>query len=154
VDNGDETITDISTGLMWRKNTPSPIIRPAVTWLEAVKECEKLRLGGHSDWRLPTKEEWMTIIDTKNEYPALVTLNPFQNVIVNSPYWTGTEYTYNSDYPCDENGCPLYSHVALLYLGYFGHQRKDNMAFVWPIRSTIRIAKVSTTLTYKKQPAQ
>jgi hypothetical protein len=154
VDNGDNTITDITTGLMWRKNTPSPIIRSAITWLEAVKECKELRLGEYSDWRLPTKEEWMTIVDNNNEYPALVTLNPFQNVIVNSPYWTGTEYTYGSNYPCDEYGCPLYAHVVLLFLGYFGHQSKDNMAFIWPVRSTIKIAKVPTTLTYKKQPAQ
>ncbi|MBW1769004.1 MAG: DUF1566 domain-containing protein [Deltaproteobacteria bacterium] len=154
VDNGDETITDTATGLMWKKNTPSPLIRPASTWMKAVKECEELRLGGYSDWRLPTKEEWLTIIDTKNEFPALVTLNPFQNVIVNSPYWTGTEYTFGSNYPCDENGCALYSHVVLLYLGYFGQQRKDKRAFLWPIRSTMKIAKVPTTLTYKKLPAQ
>ena len=153
IDNGDETITDSATGLMWRKSTPSPLIKPAVTWFKAVKECKELRLGNYSDWRLPTSEEWMTIIDANNEYPALVTMNPFQNVIVSGPYWTGTEYTYGA-YPCDEYGCPVYAHVVLLYLGYLGHQRKDKTAFTWPVRSTIEIVKVPQKLTSKKPSAQ
>ncbi|MBN2061594.1 MAG: DUF1566 domain-containing protein [Deltaproteobacteria bacterium] len=135
LDNGDNTITDTASGLMWQKNTPSPIVSPAVNWFEAIRMCEDLVLGGYNDWRLPTKDEWETIIDRNNQYPALVYPNPFGNVIVNSPYWTASEYSYGPDYTCDSSGCPLKSYVVLLYLGFIGYQNKNSLAFVWPVRS-------------------
>ena len=127
LDNGDNTVTDLQSGLMWQKNTPSPIVSPAVTWSEAIRRCKSLRLGGYNDWRLPTKEEWETIIERNNQYPALVHPNPFGNVIVNSPYWTSSEYSFGPDYTCDSSGCPLKTHVVLLYLGYIGYQSKNSL---------------------------
>jgi hypothetical protein len=154
VDNGDNTVTDSKTFLMWRKSTPSPMVSPAVKWNEAFTECEELNLGGYSDWRLPTVEEWATIIDTNKQAPALAEPNPFENVIVSAPYWSSSEYIFGPDYTCDDLGCPLKANVALLYLGYFGHQNKDNRAFVWPVRSTIKTAAaVTKTPTKRKAPA-
>jgi hypothetical protein len=150
VDNGDNTITDTITGLMWRKGTPSPLASPAVTWAEALEKCEKLTLGGYNDWRLPTVEEWATIIDPSNQFPALAEPNPFENVIVSGPYWSLSEYTYGPDYTCDAFGCPLKASVALLYLGYFGHQDKDKKAFIWPVRSTIEVAVADQTPAKEK----
>jgi len=162
LDNGDNTITDNETGLMWRKGTPSPMVSPAVTWNEALEKCEELNLGGYDDWRLPTIEEWETIIDKNNQFPALVEPNPFENVIVSSPYWSLSEYTYGPDYTCDDFGCPLSAHVTLLYLGYFGHQNKNKKAFIWPVRSTITVADTSQMVaeveeqpivkTYEEEP--
>jgi hypothetical protein len=151
VDNGDNTITDNINGLMWRKSTPSPITSPAVTWEKAVEITSQLNLGGYNDWRLPTIEEWATIIDVRNQFPALVEPNPFENVIVSSPYWSLTEYTYGPDYSCDASGCPLKAHVALLYLGYIGHQNKDKNGFIWPVRSMVKVA-VATQPPQKEEP--
>ena len=152
VDNGDNTITDNITDLMWLKTTPSPIVSPAVTWNEALEKCKELTLGGYKDWRLPTVEEWATIIDTNYQFPALVEPNPFENVIVSGPYWSLSEYTYGPDYTCDAFGCPLKANVALLYLGYFGHQDKNKKAFTWPVRSTVTVAVVTQTPAKKEPP--
>jgi hypothetical protein len=152
VDNGDNTITDNITDLMWLKSTPSPIVSPAVTWNEALEKCKEFTAGGYNDWRLPTIEEWATIIDTKNQFPALIEPNPFENVIVSGPYWSLSEYTYGSDYTCDAFGCPLKANVALLYLGYFGHQDKNKKAFIWPVRSTVTVAVVTQTPAKKEPP--
>jgi len=49
-DNGDGTVTDQITGLMWQK-TPDFVKR---TQDEAEEYAKKLKLAGHDDWRLPT----------------------------------------------------------------------------------------------------
>lgn len=51
-DNGDGTITDVKTGLMWQKANGGP-----TSWPGAEQYCQGLSLGGHSDWVLPTKEQ-------------------------------------------------------------------------------------------------
>jgi hypothetical protein len=51
-DNGDGTVTDSSTGLMWQK---TPECR--TDWNSAIVYVRELSLGGHSDWRLPRIEE-------------------------------------------------------------------------------------------------
>ena len=49
-DNGDGTITDKVTGLMWQK------VAAAGTYTQplAAAYCPALSLGGQGDWRLPT----------------------------------------------------------------------------------------------------
>jgi hypothetical protein len=57
-DNRDGTISDLVTGLMWQK-TPGP----KVSWQQAMDEAASCRLGGHSDWRLPSIKELYSLID-------------------------------------------------------------------------------------------
>ena len=53
VNNGDGTISDTRTGLMWvSKDNGIPI-----NWPDAVKYCRNLRVGGYTDWRMPTLAE-------------------------------------------------------------------------------------------------
>jgi hypothetical protein len=66
VDNGDGTVTDMSTGLMWQQDEAG-----AMTWEGALTYCETLALGGHSDWRLPNYNELLSIVDTKEELPMI-----------------------------------------------------------------------------------
>lgn len=49
VDNGDGTVTDTKTGLMWQKADAG-----TMNWETAIAYCKKLMLAGHSDWRLPS----------------------------------------------------------------------------------------------------
>ena len=49
-DNGDGTITDMTTGLIWIQ---SPLIEGYMTWDKAVSACSSLMRGGLG-WRLPT----------------------------------------------------------------------------------------------------
>ncbi|MCP4631324.1 MAG: DUF1566 domain-containing protein [candidate division Zixibacteria bacterium] len=58
-DNGDSTITDNATGLMWTQyDSDSTII-----WEEALNYAENLEFAGHSDWRLPDVKELQSIVD-------------------------------------------------------------------------------------------
>jgi hypothetical protein len=59
VDNGDGTITDRATGLMWQKADSGK----AMDWEEALAYAEGLECGGHSDWRLPNAKELQSIVD-------------------------------------------------------------------------------------------
>lgn len=56
-DNGDGTVTDNNTGLMWQQTPPSE----KMTYDEAVEYVENLELGGYTDWRLPTIKESFSI---------------------------------------------------------------------------------------------
>jgi hypothetical protein len=56
-DNGDGTITDNVTGLMWAQ---TPIA--GVTFDEASEGAESFTLAGYDDWRLPTIKEMYSLI--------------------------------------------------------------------------------------------
>ncbi len=57
-DNGDGTVTDLNTGLMWQQ-TPGD----KLSWDEALAQAETLDLAGHDDWRLPTIKELYSLMD-------------------------------------------------------------------------------------------
>jgi hypothetical protein len=69
VDNGDETVTDTETGLMWQKATAPGIY----TWQQALAYAEGLELpsGGYSDWRLPNRNELQTLVDYTRYGPSI-----------------------------------------------------------------------------------
>lgn len=58
-DNGDETITDNATGLMWMKNDSET----GLNWKEALAYAEGEEFAGYSDWRLPSVKELQSIVD-------------------------------------------------------------------------------------------
>lgn len=56
-DNGDGTITDLVTGLMWQKSPG-----PKKTYPEAVSGASACRIAGYDDWRLPSIKELYSLI--------------------------------------------------------------------------------------------
>ena len=135
VDNGDGTVTDKMTGLMWIKNGWRIDFLSAVTWHEAVEKCSNFREGAYSDWHLPTVEEWKSLVDRSFSYPALVEPNPFENIISHMPYWSRTEYAYGEKRFGNVSGTRD-SYTVMLYSGRFNHQKKTDLAFIFPVRST------------------
>jgi hypothetical protein len=69
VDNGDGTVTDNCTGLMWQKETAPGA--NAYTWQTALQYCEGLELAGHDDWRLPNVRELQSIVDFGRTTPPI-----------------------------------------------------------------------------------
>lgn len=134
VDNGDGTLLDRTTNLMWIKNGWRLDFLSAVTWWDAVKQSKDLKVGSYGDWRLPTIEEWSSLIDTANQNPALVDPSPFVNIISHMPYWSQTEFTYGKDHTCNHQ-CPFESYTVMLYSGRIQHQKKSGRAFIMPVRS-------------------
>ena len=86
-DNGDGTITDNNTGLMWQKTDGGEMI-----FDNAANYCKSLTLGGYTDWRLPTAIELFSIHHFDANNPA-----------VNTTYFTKTtaEYWWSSDIQAD-----------------------------------------------------
>ena len=131
IDNGDGTVTDRKTNLMWIKNGWRIDFFSAVNWVEAIKKCEGFSYGGYTDWRLPSIKEWKSLLDKNNEYPALVEPNPFENIIVHMPYWSRTEY--------DSSRSGLIkganrAYIVMLYYGQISHQSTNKLAFILPVR--------------------
>ena len=58
-DNGDQTVTDNVTGLMWQQ----AIAPGTYSYAAALAYCPTLTLGGHSDWRLPSIIELVSLVD-------------------------------------------------------------------------------------------
>ncbi len=58
-DQGDGTILDKSTGLVWVKSDSSE----AMDWNTAMTYAANLEFAGHDDWRLPTVHELQGIVD-------------------------------------------------------------------------------------------
>lgn len=57
-DNGDGTVSDLVTGLMWVKARGDK-----VSWRAAMEGAAECRVGGHDDWRAPTIKELYSLID-------------------------------------------------------------------------------------------
>jgi len=76
-DNGDGAVTDTESGLMWTKSadlaTGGKTAEEAAAFVAALNAEKKL---GHDDWRLPTRDELLKLVDPL-ERPALPKGHPF-----------------------------------------------------------------------------
>jgi hypothetical protein len=102
VDNGDGTITDRATGLMWSQDDSGS----GMTWEEAlawVEEQNAANYLGYSDWRLPDAKELQSIVDygRSPETTGSAAIDPLFSVtsFTNEAgetdygyYWTGTTH--------------------------------------------------------------
>jgi uncharacterized membrane protein YgcG len=66
--NGDGTVTDNSTGLVWQQSYN--VLQP-LQWDNALSHCEDLTLAGADDWRMPNIRELGSIIDIKKYDPTI-----------------------------------------------------------------------------------
>ncbi|MEI6150342.1 MAG: DUF1566 domain-containing protein [bacterium] len=130
VDNGDGTVTDIRTGLMWTKDANHGYM----DWASAVAYCDNLVTNGYSDWRLPS-------VDRVGGTAALDTLfrangnpsgtwegtsgTPFTSVQL-SWYWSSTTWA--------EHPTGWAWHVTM-YDGIVSPEEKIGYSsYVWPVR--------------------
>jgi hypothetical protein len=134
IDNGDDTITDNLTGLMWTKNgnLHNGAMNGAMIWDQALGYCNNLTLGGYSDWRLPNVNELGSLINA-NEANSATWLNTqgFTNVqgngsSYNAYYWSSTSYASYPDYA-------WLVHMWLSYVWY--GDKYYYYGYVWPVRS-------------------
>ena len=58
-DNGNGTISDSATGLMWQQDDSGS----GMLWADALTYCESLSTGSYDDWRLPNAKELQSIVD-------------------------------------------------------------------------------------------
>ena len=102
VDNGDSTITDSATGLMWTQDDGNTGLNweQALAWVEQ-KNVESYL--GHDDWRLPNAKELQSIVDygRSPDTSSSAAIDPLFNAtgITNEGgaadfpfYWSGTTH--------------------------------------------------------------
>lgn len=58
-DNGNGTITDEATGLMWMQDDNGE----AILWQDALLHAESMGFAGYTDWRLPDVKELQSLVD-------------------------------------------------------------------------------------------
>lgn len=68
-DNGDSTVTDNNTELMWQQ-VP---ISDKLSWEDAKEYCENLVFAGYDDWRLPNIKELFSLNDFGKGWPYIDT---------------------------------------------------------------------------------
>ncbi len=83
-------VTDSTTSLQWQDDA----VGSQTTWQGAIDRCEALTLDGYSDWRLPNKNELISIVDLSRYNPSIKSV--FQNTI-SSHYWSSTTHADGSD---------------------------------------------------------
>lgn len=137
-DNGDGTVTDNLTGLMWLKNAncadtvgydPDGTGTGQVFWVNALAFVAGINDGtyaacqaGHTDWRLPNINELASLTTYLNLAPALPTGHPFTNIGGGWNYWSSTSNPSNGAY------------TVSLYSGNPGSFAKVWEHYVWPVR--------------------
>jgi hypothetical protein len=130
-DNGDGTVTDNMTGLVWSKN--ANMFVETQTWYAAMDACAALADNGidrtdgsqPGDWRLPNVKELQSLMDYGQSNPVLPVDHPFLEV-QSSSYWTSTTYAL-SDY---------FSWGISLSNGYNApaYYKNGNNGFIWCVR--------------------
>ena len=99
-DNGNWTVTDNLTGLIWNRIAD---YCGDVTWENAVGRANGAITEGFTDWRLPTLKELLSLVDRGHQSPALSNTagtgqwssnDPFYGVQATGHYWSSTAHSY------------------------------------------------------------
>jgi len=90
-------------------------------WNEANEICKNFNFAGHTDWRLPTVKELLSLVDYECGHP-------FQSV-QSSNYWSATTYA----------GHTTNAWIVNMYSGHvYNDYKTSNYYYVWPVRSYMR----------------
>ena len=150
VDNGNGTITDTNTNLMWLQDvrytmTSGYDSNGRMTWYNAVAWADQLSFADYDDWRLPatlvpdatcdisdpavgfgcrgSELGYMNYVNGINRYSP----GPFQNMSVPQLYfWSGTEFSTTDAYYITMSG-PIYEQDYV-------PKSTDNSFFAWAVR--------------------
>lgn len=102
-DNGDGTVTDNRTNLIWQKcsrgqNNDATCTGTATTsnWLTAVTYCNSLVLASRA-WRLPNLNELFSTSDQTRASAPMINVTNFPSTQSNN-YWSSTSYSTNSSF--------------------------------------------------------
>jgi len=131
-DNGNGTVTDKLTGLIWLKNANCFGVK---IWNQALSDCNGLNSGecgladgsNAGDWRLPNRKELETLLDFGQLNPSLPSGHPFINVPSDF-----SDYYWSSTTNMNDAASAWTVHIGRGNVGY-GYKNNYNY-YVWPVR--------------------
>lgn len=141
VDNGDGTMLDMITGLVWLKDAnyaqtvgydpddpdPEGLMdwAPALDFIAAMNAGQTFSNLGYNDWRAPSSNEIESLIHYGvTNVVAWLTTQGFEHV--QSIYWSSTTHYYSTS--------TNYAWAAVLEDPRLDNRRKDLDSAVWPVR--------------------
>lgn len=125
---GDDTLTDVESGLEWQRR-PDTVRR---TWGEALRYCATLDLDGKGGWHLPTANELRGLVDYGST--GDVRVDPAFDGIEADTYWSSTP-TY---------GIEALAQAISLNLGVQDGVRVDSPAYAVCVRHAATTAADET----------
>jgi alpha-tubulin suppressor-like RCC1 family protein len=129
-DNGDGTILDTHTDILWPKE--AYLGKLPLSWQAAQQFVQEMNNGerpnmGYTDWRLPSINELETLVDEGKFYPALPDFHPFENVR-NHFYWSSSR------------GVDIFAYIWILDMAsgekVIDYVSACNYRHVWPVRTS------------------
>ena len=127
VENGDGTVTDNLTGLVWLQNANCFDVVP---WAEAFREASELSDGecglvdgsAVGQWRLPNIKELQSLMDISGTRDALPAEHPFTGIAYS--YWSSTTHAVYTA-----------SGWVAIHDGSVRSTPKEGSFHVWPVRN-------------------
>ena len=118
----DYIVHDKSTGLFWQKDSVS-----GKSWIKALEYCENLDYAGYTDWRLPNKNELITLLDYSKTGEILSSFPDIQLEVlwsstsnIDTAWFVITDGNIDMWYgdlpqwePCDYEGCEYEVHYGI-----------------------------------------
>jgi Protein of unknown function (DUF1566) len=126
-DNGDGTVTDRKTGLMWQKDDDGQEKK----WADAGPYCARLSLGKHSDWRLPGMEDLVPLWENAGD--NLEIRRAYFPKMKNAFYWSSTK--------CNLFSFPQWWGINFYGQGVQGAGASGNLGMVRCVRLRPKSAK-------------
>ena len=135
-DNGDGTVTDNLTGLMWLKDANCFGLTKWQNALDTIVDfnadpstysCQDYS-ASYTDWRIPNKKEFHSLTDFSQYNPSLPSGHPFANVQIDyrhDYYWSSTTYASNTSN----------AWIVDMWDGIIDNTNKTYINYVWPVRA-------------------
>ena len=128
--NGDGTVVDHLTGLIWLRNANCFGLQ---TWGDALSDCNSLASGScgltdgslAGDWRLPNVVELESLVNIEVSIPASWLISQGFTGVQSAYCWSASTYAANNNYAWVVN---------YMGLGTVNYQNKTVYYYVWPVR--------------------
>lgn len=123
IDNGDGTITDSMTGLMWKRCSEGQSGSDCATgsdegfiWQLALQRVQQININGfagYTDWRVPNVKELSSLVELQCSSPA-INITRFPNTSAGAVYWSASAVAGRNDL------------VWIVYFGFGGGNATGN----------------------------
>jgi hypothetical protein len=127
-----EAVLDKETQLVWQRTPDS--IRTA--WQTADHDCIKASTGGRRGWRLPSRSEFMSLVDPAAASPIMLPAgHPFNIVTAAGTGYYWTSDPYNTSYVLSAGQSKAMANIYLATGGVYYSYMSNSSAIAWCVRA-------------------